>query len=569
MIRVQWSVVVMLVAGACAACQPRGSVASPRAAASLSAPRAGGTVKVATVHFAPEEGNVQHNREQIVALSEQAAQNGAKIVVHTEMATSGYSFFSRQEIASVAETIPGPSTEAVGEVARRHGIYIVFGMPERDVATNLYYNSAVLVGPTGNVLGVYRKRNNLLEASYNAELWAPVPTFDTPYGRLAIVICSDMFYAIFPRLAAVAGADILLAPANVGVEADFARVRTWENNLAMVIANRFGKGGKGSKQVYFNQDSFAIPSPFPYDFSYGSRSLIMTNTGQLLADITGDKVQVGYGELPIRDQRTLPVVRRPMLYSLIGQDTLESYTFSQFGLPAPTVFAMAGVDPGPNPQPWSAALAAVQHALEVAKTRNFTLRLVALPAGYFAASDPSGMASLQGFASANQVDIFVGFGGVVPTSTLIASDGHQYGYTRTHRLRDEHIPDGALSPHYQVVDRDYARVALLQDVDLLVPETSLVLEKLGVDVVVMGSNSTLPVLGAIWKSRTADYYSIVQANRQGPEGVYAGGYPPGDPFVEADGLAMMQIDTKYVRNKKFARFADFTALVRPCGGDNC
>ena len=72
------------------------------------------TVRIATVHYAPVLGDVAANRERIVELTEEAARNGAKFVVHTEMATSGYSFFSRREIAAVAETIPGETTRAIG-----------------------------------------------------------------------------------------------------------------------------------------------------------------------------------------------------------------------------------------------------------------------------------------------------------------------------------------------------------------------------------------------------------------------------------------------------------------------
>ncbi len=528
------------------------------------------TVKVATVHFEPVEGNVALNVQKLVDLTTDAAKNGAKIVVHTEMATSGYSFFSREQIAAVAEPIPGPSTAKLGAVAKRYGIYVALGMPEYDGASNLYYNAVALIGPDGHVAGVYRKRNNLLEASYNAEVWASVPTFDTPYGRIGIVICSDLFYDGFARLAALAGVNILLAPANVGITTDFIKVRTWENDFSIIVANRFGTGSKGAKTTYFNQNSFAIPSPFAYDFNYGSRSVIMTDRQQILADVSGQSIQIGYGELPVRRARTLPVVRRPSLYSLIGQDTLEPYTFSQFGLPAPAVFAVAGVDPGPSADPWKAALTAVQNALTAARGKGYTLRLAVLPSNYFATPDPTGMAGLQDFANANKVDVLAAFSGFVPPlSILIASDGAMYRYSRTHRLRTEPIPDNKLSPYYWIVDRDYARVAILQDVDLMLPETSQVMQKLGVDIVALNSDTTLPVASAMWQSRTGDYYNIVMANRSGPEGVYLGGYPPGDQFTEASGLALMQMDTKYVRNKKESRFLDFTRLLQPCGPNNC
>jgi len=527
------------------------------------------TVKVAAVHFEPVEGDVKHNVPLIVQLTRDAARKGAKIVVHTEMATSGYSFFSREQLSRVAEPIPGPSTRAIGAVAKEFGIYVAFGLPEYEPSTNLYYNAVALMGPKGEVVGVYRKRNNLLEASYNSEVWSSVPTYDTPYGRIAVVICADMFYDAFPRLAALAGATILLAPANVGITTDFMKVRTWENDFSMIVANRFGHGSRGSKAAYFNQDSFAIPSPFDYDFS-GSQTAIVSNKQEVLAVVSDQKIEIAYADLPVRKSRLLPVVRRPSLYPLLAQDTLETYTLGQFGLPPPATFAVAAVDPGQQSDPWAAALSAAQGALDTAKGKGMSLRLIVLPSNYFQTPDPDGMERLKSFATAGNVDVVVEFGASTPPKTvMIASNGGTYEYSRTHRLRNEKIADEKLSSSYWIVDRDYARVALLQDVDLMVPETSLMMEKLGVDIVALNSDTTLPIASVMWSSRTADYYNIVQANRHGVEGVYLGGYPAGDQSNESEGLALMQLDTKSVRAKKESRFLDFRRLVEPCGVGNC
>jgi predicted amidohydrolase len=527
------------------------------------------TVRVAAVHFEPIEGDVKGNVSRLVQLTREAALKGAKLIVHTEMATAGYSFFSREQLSKVAEPIPGPSTRALGAVAREFGVYVAFGLPEYDKATNLYFNSVALIGPRGEVVGTYRKRNNLLEASYNSEVWSSVPTYDTPFGRIAIVICADMFYSAFPRLAALAGASILVAPANVGISTDFMKVRTWENDLSMIVANRFGHGGKGSKPMYFNQDSFAIPSPFAYDFD-DTRTAIVSNKQEILADVTEKRVQIAYADLPIRKSRLLPVVRRPSLYPLLAQDTLEPYTFTQFGLPAPTVFAAAAVDPGKQVDTWAEGLNAAKKALAVAKEKGMSLRLVVFPSNYFARTDVGGIDGFRTFATENNVDIVIQFAtDAAPQSLMIASNGENYSYSRTHRLRQEKIPDDKLSSHYWVVDRDYARVALLHDVDLMAPETSLIMEKLGVDVVALNADTSVPAAQAIWASRTADYYNIVVANKQGKEGIYLGGYPPGPQAVEDEGLALTQIDTRFVRSKKVPRFLDFKRLLEPCGAANC
>ena len=545
------------------------TVTAAETVATATAETIGATVKVATVHFRPVLGAVTANRQQLVALTAEAGQNGAKIVVHTEMATSGYSYFSREQIAGVAETVPGPTTRALGAVARQYGLYVAVGMPVVDTATGLFYNSAVLIGPDGAVVGVYRKRNNLLEAAYNAEDYGPVPTFVTPYGRIGIVICADLFYSQFPRLAALAGTEILLAPANTGVTTEFLNVRTFENDFSIIVANRYGKEIQGTPRHVFNQNSFTIPSPFPYDFSFGSRSVIMTNAGDVLADISEPETQIGYGDLPIAASRTFPVVRRPDLYQLMGQDTLETYTFSQFHLPDPAIFAAAAVDPGTSATPWQAAATAAAKALAEAKRLGYTLKLIVYPEAYFANRDRQGIALLQSFATGNNVDLVLNYGLVPPLTELLTPSGQSYTYTRTHRGRTEPIPPDRLSNEFLVIDREYARLALLQDRDLFAPETSVVMAKMGVDVVTVNADSAQRALSGLWKSRTGNYLHLVVANKLEKEGIYLGGYKANPSFKEADGMVVMQMNTADVRSKKEPRFLDFLPLVQPCSGGNC
>jgi predicted amidohydrolase len=524
-------------------------------------------VRVAAVHFKPVLGNVTANRARIVALTEEAARGGARIVVHTEMATSGYAFFSRGEIAPVAEPIPGPTTHALGQLARRYGLYVAVGLPEHDPATNRYYNAVALVGPDGRVVGRYRKRNNLLEASYNAWVSEPVPTFVTPYGRLAVVICADMFYSQFPRLAALAGTDILLAPANVGIETEFMQVRVMENDFAMVVANRYGTETKGTKPVAFTQESFTIPSPFAYDFSYGSRTAIVGADGSVLAETSQPVDSIVYATLPARTRaRTFPVVRRPDLYPLMGQDVTEPYTLTQFGRPDTTVFAAAAVDPGPSADPWAAALAGARAALQAARDSSFTLRLIVFPSGFLPPGDPG---ALRRLADSANVDMVLGVSGRPPLSVLLAAGGPTYTYARTHRMRDESIPDGLLGDSLLVVDRPYARVAFVQDVDLLAPETATVLASMGVDVVAVGASLTHPVLPALWRSRTSEFLHLVVANRGAAEGIYQGGYRNFPSYREAQGMVMWTLATGAVRTKKEPRFLDVTPLLQACTRTTC
>lgn len=529
------------------------------------------TVKVATVNFAPILTDVAANRKAIVQLTEEAARNGAKIIVHTEMATSGYSFFSREQISRVAEQIPGPTTNDIAAVAAKYQVYVAFGMPEYDASLNSYFNSAVLVGPTGSVVGVYRKRNNLLEASYNSEEFGPLPVFDTAYGKVGIVICADMFYPQFPRAAAIAGVNILLAPANVGITTDFMKVLTFENDFAMVVANRFGKDAQGTNIDVFTQDTFTIGSPFPYDFGWDSRSVIMAADGRVLAEIDQDAVAIGYGELPIGEEQMFPVVRKPQMYSLIGQDTLESYTFTQFGMPVATKFVAAAVDPGPSRDPVGATLAALQQALDDAKTLESQLRLAVLPEAYFSLLTSGDLERLQNFATEHEVDVVVNIQeeGTPPITRFLTSDRKIYDYVGTHRLRNSPVKASDLSDNYWVIDRDYGRVALSQGIDMLVPETALVMAKMGVDVIAVSANDPSALLDTLWAVRSANYVHLVVSNKSGNEGIFLGGYKSMPSQSVGAGQVLREINTEDVRSKKWPRFFDYRSIVRRCSESNC
>lgn len=526
------------------------------------------TVRVAAVHFRPTLGDVPGNRARLVRLTDQAARGGARLVVHTEMATSGYAFFSRGEIARVAEPIPGPTTRALGRVARRYGLYVAVGLPEVDSVTRRYYNAVALVGPNGHVLGRYRKRSNLLEASYNAWVWDSIPTFTTPYGRLGIVICADMFYSQFPRLAALQGTSILLAPSNVGLDTEFLRVRTFENGFAMVVANRYGTEGKGTRPVSFTQESFTIASPIGYGFT-GARSAIMRADGTVLSETTQEADSVIYGTLPVRGRRSFPVVRRPGLYPLMGQDVLEPYTSRNFGLPDTTVFAAAAVDPGPASDRPAAALAAARSALAAARDSGFTLRMIVFPAGYLLASDSLRLGLLQGFSDANNVDLSLGLTGRPPLSVLLTPRGPRYIYRRTHRLRTDPFPGSLLGDSLRVIDRDYARVAIVQDVDLLAPETSTVLSMMGVDVVAVNGSLAFDVLPPLWRSRSAEYLHLVVANSGGAQGIYQGSYRNIPRYREGAGQVLWTLPTGAVRRKQAPRFVEVGPLLRPCTPSTC
>ena len=172
-------------------------------------------VRVAVVQFDPQVG-IQHsqaNLEHSLELAREAAINGANLIVLPELANTGYLFGTRQEAFLHAELIPeGPSMQAWLDFARKHQVYLAAGLAERDGVQ--LFDSAVLVGP-GGFIGKYRKAH-----LWNREkLWFTpgnlgFPVFDTPIGRIGLLICWDIWFPEVPRLLSLQGAEIICSLNN-------------------------------------------------------------------------------------------------------------------------------------------------------------------------------------------------------------------------------------------------------------------------------------------------------------------------------------------------------------------
>ena len=160
-------------------------------------------MKIATVNFKAEWGEKDKNLNRILGYIEQAALDNCNLVVFPEMALTGYDDEEDKEKHEKmqtlqAETIPGPSSDKVAELTKKYGIYVAFGMPERDPAdASTIYNSACVCGPEG-VIGGYRK----IHLPYPEMHWATRGEkpfiFDTPWGPVGLAICYDSY--CFPEL---------------------------------------------------------------------------------------------------------------------------------------------------------------------------------------------------------------------------------------------------------------------------------------------------------------------------------------------------------------------------------
>ncbi|PVZ39005.1 nitrilase family protein [Pseudomonas sp. CC120222-01a] len=172
-------------------------------------------VRIAVIQYDPQVGleYTDGNVSKGLALAQRAVNEGANLIVLPELANTGYTFHSRAEAYTHAETLDdGPSLRAWETFAREQQVYLAAGFAERDGLK--LYDSAMLFGPEGR-LGHYRKAH-----LWNQEkLWFTpgdlgFPVFETPIGRIGLLICWDIWFPEVPRLMASQGADIICSLNN-------------------------------------------------------------------------------------------------------------------------------------------------------------------------------------------------------------------------------------------------------------------------------------------------------------------------------------------------------------------
>ena len=161
------------------------------------------------------------NLQRAVSFIEEAANQGAEVVCLPELFCSQY-FCQREDVAlfDLAETIPGPSTEILGKVAKAKNITIVASLFERRAA-GLYHNTVAYLNEKGEVADIYRKMHIPDDPAYYEKFYFTpgdlgFKAFDTEVGRIGTLICWDQWYPEGARLTALRGANVLFYPTAIG-----------------------------------------------------------------------------------------------------------------------------------------------------------------------------------------------------------------------------------------------------------------------------------------------------------------------------------------------------------------
>jgi predicted amidohydrolase len=260
-------------------------------------------MRIGFFQFSPRFGEVDQNLNALAA-----AVSGARadLVVAPELSLSGYLFTSKAEVQRMAEEIPGPATDRLVEAAAKADCHAVVGMAER--SGELLYNSAVLIGPRG-VAGVYRKVHLFFEEKlYFTPGDRGFPLFEIRGVKVGLLVCFDHFFPEAARTLALQGAQIVCHPSNL-VLPEYGqlttRVRSIENRVFWILANRYGTERRGGRTL-----------------TYSGCSQITAENGEILAraraegdDLTVVEIDPARAENKrVTDRNDLFADRRPELY---------------------------------------------------------------------------------------------------------------------------------------------------------------------------------------------------------------------------------------------------------------
>ncbi|MDR3609281.1 MAG: carbon-nitrogen hydrolase [Ignavibacteriaceae bacterium] len=167
------------------------------------------------------EKDINHNLDKAFSWVINAAREGAQVICLPELFRSRY-FCQKENLNyfDLAESIPGPSTQTLGKIAKEKRVVIIAPIFEKR-APGIYHNTAVVLNTEGEIAGLYRKMHIPDDPSYYEKYYFTpgdlgYKTFSTEYGKIGTLICWDQWYPEAARLTALKGASILFYPTAIG-----------------------------------------------------------------------------------------------------------------------------------------------------------------------------------------------------------------------------------------------------------------------------------------------------------------------------------------------------------------
>ncbi len=250
--------------------------------------------------------DIEKNKQNLKHKIREVAKQGAQLVVMQELHNSLY--FCQIEdpaIFDLAETIPGPSTNEFGELAKELGVVIVLSLFERR-APGLYHNTAVVIEKDGTIAGKYRKMHIPDDPAYYEKFYFTpgdlgFKPIETSLGKLGVLVCWDQWYPEAARLMAMAGADLLIYPTAIGWESTDEDEEKTRQLGAWVISQRGHAVANGLHVVSVNRTGYEPdPSGQTNGISFWGNSFVAGPQGEILWQAANDKEEIHILEIDIK-----------------------------------------------------------------------------------------------------------------------------------------------------------------------------------------------------------------------------------------------------------------------------
>ncbi|MCK0152727.1 carbon-nitrogen hydrolase [Alcanivorax sp. S6407] len=244
------------------------------------------------------------NLDHSLSLVRQAASQGAELVMLQELHRSLY--FCQTEdtrVFDLAESIPGPSTDRLGALAKELGIVIVGSLFEKR-ATGLYHNTAVVLEKDGSLAGIYRKMHIPDDPGFYEKFYFTPGDADfndgrsgfspihTSVGKLGLLVCWDQWYPEAARLMALAGADLLLYPTAIGWDLEDEQGEQQRQLDAWITIQRAHGVANGLPVLVANRTGFEQSPVDESGIQFWGNSFICGPQGEFLARADSDSEQV-------------------------------------------------------------------------------------------------------------------------------------------------------------------------------------------------------------------------------------------------------------------------------------
>jgi len=269
-------------------------------------------IKLALAQTSCKRGDKEENLRRMEKVILEAKKQSSELVIFPELCVTGY--VNRDQFYELAETIPGPTTARIEDMARQHDLHVVFGIPELSAKTRgTLYNTAALIGPHG-LIGKYRKMHlpthSVFEEKRYFRLGYQATAFETTLGTIGLCICYDIFFPEVIRLTRLKGAQLIVCiSASPAARKEYFEIltaaRAIENTAYLAYVNLAG---------------------VEEGLQFWGGSRLIDPTGRVLAKAKYDEPEVVFCEADLRDLRSaeafIPTLRdiRPELFDKLKEE---------------------------------------------------------------------------------------------------------------------------------------------------------------------------------------------------------------------------------------------------------